>query len=105
MKTLLQNHNEEMEKELNKKFFHGIPIEEMGTNQVEEKELISFLLANNEKLAQAITAELIKKIEEAGIDDGKPHDDTMELHNAIAWQDGYNTARQAMLSKAREVLN
>ena len=43
MKILLQKHNEEMKKEFS--------------------EIKSFLLSNNEKLAQEITAELIQKLE------------------------------------------
>ena len=100
-KQTIQNHNEEMEKEFDEKlsglYCNGRCEMYSGAN------VKQFLLANNEKLTKLITAEVIKKMSEVGAGDGKPHNDTMELHQAIAWQEGYNVARDEMLHKAQEL--
>ena len=66
MKTLLQKHNAVMEKEFDEKF-RRLYIFDHSSNEVDaytscEEEVKSFLLANNEKLAQAITAEAKEEV-------------------------------------------
>lgn len=41
--------------------------------------------------------EVERVIEDMGKPDGKPHNDTRELHEAMAWQEGYNKAKSDLL--------
>ena len=99
MKDLLQNHNALMEKEFKDFYYESGKFEH---RKLGFGEYVNFLLANNKKLVQAITTEFIQKMEEVE-----------ELKNqAITykeWADGrdfcWNAARQAMLDKAKEMLN
>lgn len=56
----------EWKKELNKQFFYEIPIEEMGSNQVNEQELYDFighlLTQTAERYAELKMAEILAKI-------------------------------------------
>lgn len=62
---------------LNKQFFSGIPMDEMGSNQVEESELHGFILSEREALLREIVEEIenyprkiYKTINEQCIQDG-----------------------------------
>ena len=106
-----------MEKEFREKFSgrvlsgyggDGMYLHPTGSGYPLMPELKSFLLANNDKLAQVITAELIRKMEEVEVKDiSYDADMVTETGRAIMWHQnaGWNLARKIMLNKAREMLS
>jgi len=69
----------------------------------EEQKSIDRYIANKvSELLSLQAREIIELAEGMSDGDGKPHDDTRELHQAIAWQEGYNLALSSLISKLKE---